>query len=325
MPSARGRTHEGSGIGLALVYELARLHHGEVRVDSALGQGSCFTVVIPLGQAHLPSDRMAVTPTRFSLAQGATAFVEEALGWLPEASGAEERPAKPAQDQVARVGDPAAGPRPCIVLADDNTDMRDYVRRLLQPLYDVIAVADGQHALRATMEHLPDLVVTDVMMPDLDGFALLQALRGDPRTAVIPVIMLSARAGEEARVEGLAAGADDYLIKPFSARELLARVVGTLALSRIRREVNEALRDSEERFRHMADNAPVMVWVTAPDGSCSFISRSWFEFTGQMPDTALGFGWVDVVHPDDREYARATFVAANEKQAPFRLEYPHPG
>ena len=117
-------------------------------------------------------------------------------------------------------------------MADDNADMRDYVRRLLNANYQVIAVADGQQALQATVQDKPDLVLTDAMMPNLDGFGLLKALRENPGTAFIPVIMLSARAGEESRVEGLEAGADDYLIKPFSARELLARVSGALALPR---------------------------------------------------------------------------------------------
>src|SRR5262249_27327841 len=118
--------------------------------------------------------------------------------------------------------------RPTILLADDNADMRDYVRRLLAERYDVVAVTDGEQALAAAAARPVDLVLTDVMMPNVDGFGLLAQLRAEPRTATVPVIMLSARAGEEARVEGLGAGADDYLIKPFSARELIARVGGTL-------------------------------------------------------------------------------------------------
>jgi PAS domain S-box-containing protein len=121
-------------------------------------------------------------------------------------------------------------------LADDNADMRDYVRRLLADDYEVVAVADGAAALEAAVERRPDLILTDVMMPRLDGFELLGRLRENPRTASIPVIMVSARAGEEARVEGLAAGADDYMIKPFSAKELVARVSGTLAVAGARRE-----------------------------------------------------------------------------------------
>lgn len=113
---------------------------------------------------------------------------------------------------------PAIGSRPRIVWADDNADLRDYVQRLLGERYAVEAVADGEAALAAVRRSLPDLVLSDVMMPRLDGIGLLRALRADERTRTVPVILLSARAGEEARVEGLEMGADDYLVKPFSAR-----------------------------------------------------------------------------------------------------------
>ena len=130
--------------------------------------------------------------------------------------------------------------RPRILLADDNADMRNYVRRLLSGRYEVEAVADGEAALAAARAERPDLVLTDVMMPRLDGFGLLRELRSDPQTATIPVIMLSARAGEEARVEGIQSGADDYLVKPFSARELQARVSAHIELARARREAAAA-------------------------------------------------------------------------------------
>jgi len=137
----------------------------------------------------------------------------------------------------------------------------------------------------------------------------------------VPIILLSARAGEEARVEGLAAGADDYIVKPFNARELLAQIAATLKAAKVRREAEQALRESEARFRQMADNAPVMVRVTERDGSCTFLSQSWYDFTGQTPETGLGLGWLDAVHPDDRGAAHDTFVAANAKREAFRLEY----
>jgi signal transduction histidine kinase len=233
----RGRTHEGTGIGLALVLELVRLHGGTVGAESVFGEGSTFTVTLPFGKAHLPADRVSAPRPSTSAALGAAApgaspFVEEALRWLPD--GGEEGETFPVPTDRARADRPKAR----ILLADDNADMRDYVRRLLSADYEVFPVANGEEALRAAVEQKPDLVISDVMMPRLDGFGLLLALRADARTAGIPVIMLSARAGEEARVEGLEAGADDYLTKPFSARELLARVGGTLALARARQEAD---------------------------------------------------------------------------------------
>jgi PAS domain S-box-containing protein len=139
-------------------------------------------------------------------------------------------------------------PKPTILLADDNSDMREYVQRLLSQRFNVVPAADGIAALEAARREKPDMILTDVMMPRLDGFGLLREVRADRSLATLPVIMLSARAGEEARAEGLSAGADDYLIKPFTARELMARVGGTLAVARARREAAE--REAELRAEH---------------------------------------------------------------------------
>ncbi len=218
----RARTHEGSGIGLALTHEVVRLHGGEITVSSRYGVGSTFTVRIPAGSAHLPQDRLAAGPGPATTSRGAAAFVEEASRWLVEN------------------GEPAVastGSRDRILVADDNADMRDYLRQLLRD-WHVETVVNGAEALARARTSPPNLIVTDVMMPELDGFALLSALRADPRTSAIPVLMLSARSGEEARVSGLAAGADDYVVKPFSARELIARVKSLLALTEARREAD---------------------------------------------------------------------------------------
>ena len=255
---ARGRTHEGTGIGLALVQDLVQLHGGSVRVESTPGQGSTFRVVLPTGTAHLPADRVGSLRTLASTAAGASPYVEEALRWLPEAS---PLPHPPRDAAAGQEGAPAplllAPPRPPlphtagassgrarILWADDNADMRDYVRRLLSTRYEVEAVADGEQALAAAYARRPDLLLADVMMPQRGGFAVLRALRTHPELRTLPVILLSARAGEEARIEGLEAGADAYLIKPFSARELLAYVEAHLELGRLRVHVEQVVRES---------------------------------------------------------------------------------
>jgi signal transduction histidine kinase len=229
---ARARTHEGTGIGLALVQELVKLHAGRVEVASVPGRGTTFTVALRKGKAHLPADRIGTGRAAASTALTAIHYLDESLSWLPPGAG-------PA------VG--ADGDRPRVVLADDNADMRDYVRRLLGDRYEVEAVTDGEAALAAVRRRLPDLVLTDVMMPRLDGFGLLRELRADPDTRDVPVIVLSARAGEESRVEGMEAGADDYLVKPFTAKELLAHVSAHLQMARLRREATERLRDADHR------------------------------------------------------------------------------
>lgn len=231
---ARARTYEGTGIGLALVQELAGLHSGSVRVESEVERGSTFTVAIPLGKDHLPADRVGATRTFTSTGLKGEVYVEETLRWLPAEVTAREQRAE-VQTPLA-AAPPATAQSALILLADDNADMRDYVTHLLSPQYRVEAVANGLAALAAARENVPDLVLSDVMMPGLDGFELLRQLRAEQQTREVPVILLSARAGEEARVEGLAAGADDYLVKPFSARELLARVETHLRMSQVHRE-----------------------------------------------------------------------------------------
>jgi signal transduction histidine kinase len=220
----RARTHEGSGIGLALTQELVHLHGGEVTVASEVGRGTEFNVRLPFGHAHLPADRIASHVPRTDAAAPAATFTDDAWLGLLDVAGDEG-----GNDQA-----PSDGPEgETILVADDNADMRQYLVRLLRERWDVRAVHDGVAALEAVRARRPALILTDVMMPRLDGFGLIRALRAQPDTRSIPVIMLSARAGEEARVEGIEAGADDYLVKPFSARELVARVATRLELQRI--------------------------------------------------------------------------------------------
>jgi PAS domain S-box-containing protein len=298
---AQGRSIEGSGIGLSLVQELVRLHSGTVKVTSILGQGSCFTVSIPTGYAHLPQDRVSLTQTPVTpMVSEASAYVEEALRWLPEEVEEQGRPCglgepvrswglvplpssretRPQgwlpkwsnwrgfpQEQllssrgVREKDDSKVSPLTSsarIFLVDDNADMRQYVKRLLiSNHYDVQAVPDGVAALAAIRQNRPDLVLSDVMMPGLDGFGLLRELRSNLETRDIPIILLSARAGEESCVEGLEAGADDYLIKPFSARELLARVESNIKMSRLRRETAQremVLRGEAQTARNQTRN-----------------------------------------------------------------------
>jgi PAS domain S-box-containing protein len=313
---ARGRSHEGSGIGLALVRELAGFHGGTVRVTSTVGQGSTFTVAIPAGAAHLPAERIGAERELGLTATTAAAFVDEATHWIgaPARIEGDGTPVRPASvEPFARV-----------LLAEDNADMRSYIRRLLEPHYEVEAVPDGIVALAAARGRLPDLVITDVMMPGLDGIGLLRALRADPQTQGVPVVMLSARAGESSRVEAIEQGSDDYLVKPFSARELLARVGARLELARLRRQVareTERLRDSETRFRTMADTAPVIIWTATMSGWCDYINATWQRLTGQSLEQAQGSGWLDAIHPDDRPRVAEKYVTAVAAREPFTTEY----
>jgi signal transduction histidine kinase len=215
----RARTQEGSGIGLALVAELTRLHGGSVRAESTLGGGSVFTVELP---AERGSERGESSSARRP--QHAASYVGEALRWAAPEPEEPATPSRPEED--AR-----------ILVADDNADMREYLRRVLGVRWWVETAADGKAALASARARPPDVVVCDVMMPELDGFGVLRALREDAATRDVRVVMLSARAGEEAQVDGLRAGADDYVVKPFGARELVARVATQVELSRARRRL----------------------------------------------------------------------------------------
>ena len=215
---SRGRTHEGTGIGLALVQELVKLHGGAIAVTSSVDEGSTFKVKIPLRKSHLPPDKVLKRRTLASTAASHSAFIEEALRWLPgtpsgdanESSSKEDR--LKTQQASALTGDARHSKKARILWADDNADMRAYVSRLLSSHFDVETVADGEAALRAAVASPPDLILSDIMMPKLNGFGLLQSLRSDPHLREIPITLLSARAGEESKIEGIAAGADDYLV-----------------------------------------------------------------------------------------------------------------
>ena len=314
---AKGRTYEGSGIGLALVQELVRLHGGNVTVESEYGSGSTFRVRIPAGAGHLPQQQIGGVRTQTSTALTAQPFVEEALRWLPGVSQVPD-----AIIDVALPADRSAVPaaqRPLILLADDNADMREYLARILSAHYRIETVTDGEAALRAVARRLPCLLLSDVMMPRMDGVQLLTRLRADPRTAALPVILLSAKAGEEAKVEALGAGADDYIVKPFTARELLARVDAHLKIASVRGEIVETLRESEERYR---------AFVTATSDIVYRMSADWSEMRNLQGKEFIrdtndpNRSWLETyIHPDDQPQVLFAINEAICTKTPFEFEH----
>ncbi|HYG95385.1 MAG TPA: SpoIIE family protein phosphatase, partial [Nocardioides sp.] len=298
VPQARSRSHEGSGIGLALVAEVVALHGGEVTVDSKPGSGSSFEVLIPFGRDHLPPEQVvAATGARLAdrLVEG---FVTETQQFVGAAGPVADEPAPP-------------GDRARVLVVDDNGDVRQYVARVLAAEFDVETAVDGRDALERAAARLPDLVLTDVMMPRLDGFGLLAELRADPATMTVPVVMLSARGGEEATVVGLDAGADDYLVKPFAARELLARVRANLELDRNRR-----IRAELERGRELLEQAQRLAHVGSWSMDLStgrldaspellrLVERSHSELEGAGHPGFLA----DLAHPDERQFIRTVLL-----------------
>ncbi len=279
-----GRSFEGTGIGLALVHELVALHGGTIRVSSVEGQGSTFAVAIPRSNglaAAAPGVLAEAGETLATPTQRAAQWLpgSETPSWTAQArgdAGAQHPLAWPAPARAA-AGD---APRSRILIADDNADMRAYLIHLLQSRWEVEAVGDGEAALAAARARPPDLVLSDVMMPRLDGLGLLRELRADPQTSTIPVVLLSARAGEEAVLSGLDTGADDYLVKPFSARELMARVRTQLEMARARRVAVEAA----ERERGQA-----MLRFLADASSALAESLDYATTLGRVAELAVPF------------------------------------
>jgi len=288
--NAQGRTQEGTGIGLALVHELVKLHHGSISAQSTAGHGTTFRIHIPFGTQHLPTDRISARPLQPLSTRSTQTFVEEALRWLPGARN------KTSAMQVSRPPDEdrrfasTFGSR--IIIADDNADMRDYLYELLAPRYEIEIAMDGQHALELASRQAPALIVSDVMMPRLDGFALIKAVRNNEKLRDIPVILLSARAGEESRIEGLDAGADDYLVKPFSSRELLARVGALLELTRMRAE-------NEQRLSLALSSIQDQFFMVDAESRYTLVNQRVIEMVGRPREELIGRSLFDVF-PDIR-------------------------
>jgi PAS domain S-box-containing protein len=282
---ARRRTHEGSGIGLALVHELLAMHGGKITVQSHVGKGTTFTISLPYGSRHLPRERVRPEAEQIVPGTARKAFVQEALSWLP---------GHPVDDTGSRedleAADALSAPllitssKPRVLLVDDNRDMREYVRRLLNSRFEVTTAENGRQALEKVNQQIPALVLSDVMMPEMDGLQLLAALRENPATSSVPVVLLSARAGEESLIEGMMSGADDYVVKPFTARELLARVEAHIKIASFRREALETekrlqseLRASErEQLRLLAvmDQSTDFIGLADMEGRVLYVNKS---------------------------------------------------
>ncbi|ORX79348.1 hypothetical protein K493DRAFT_293359 [Basidiobolus meristosporus CBS 931.73] len=340
----KGRSHEGTGIGLALTQELAKLHGGTVGVTSEFGADSyffsTFTVHIPLGCSHLSQDRLIETsevndnevevdmPSRYG-----RSFVEEARNWLPSSDEDSTEYHSNTSSTDSNAGGSITFPvvsRGCrVLLADDNVDMRKYIKSILEKWWRVTEAEDGEQAYQMAIADPPDLIVSDVMMPNLDGYGLLKLLRTQPLTKFVPLILLSAQAGEEARVDGLSAGADDYLVKPFSAKELVARVHTHLELGKLRVELERMVKErtkeliaSEARYKTLTKLSPVGIFRTDLEGNVTYTNDKWWSISGhnrEMDPSAADF--MSSIHPDDFEFVSRTWKESQRAQTGSAVEF----
>jgi signal transduction histidine kinase/CheY-like chemotaxis protein len=272
---ATGRSIEGTGIGLALVQELVKIHGGKITVESEEGSGSRFTVSIPTGTSHLNTAQLGHRPGHTAISARADAYVNEAMRWIGEGNNPDASTTSLTADGEASIAPEREimAARNRVLVADDNADMRQYLQRLLKEFWEVETVSNGAEALTAIHRRKPDLVLSDVMMPVMDGMSLVRSIREDPNIASVPVILLSARAGEEAQVDGLDMGADDYLIKPFSARELVARVSAALKVARLREASEALIREERARLLEVLHPAPAFfALLQGPDHIISLVN-----------------------------------------------------
>ncbi|WVQ95095.1 hypothetical protein IAU59_002189 [Kwoniella sp. CBS 9459] len=313
------RSHEGTGIGLALIKELIKLHGGTMSIESNTAEesldgahGSTFVVRIPLGSSHLPPDALESGPmVKSSQANYGQGMVDEAMQWTRNRmSSAESISDETLSDNTVgetnSSGSKSLDPstlyfkkEDVILLVDDSFDTRRYMKSIFAPYCTIVEASDGLDALKLCKKKIPDLIISDVMMPNLDGYGLLSGLKEFKATSIIPIIMLTARGGDEATVDGLLAGADDYLAKPFNSRELIARAHMQLQLGKKRRALEAAFDERTVELSALTEYSPVGIFRANEYGAVEFSNSAWHEMSGYPVDQPPN-RWIEYIHDDHK-------------------------
>jgi signal transduction histidine kinase/class 3 adenylate cyclase len=256
------REFEGTGIGLSIVKEYVDLHRGTIEVESEMNLGTSFVIAIPLGKEHFSSDEITGHKILDMIEAGEEFDEEDAI----------RDPAVTPEEWIIRDEPETMTPvlsedAETILIVEDNQDMRSYIRQVLQPFFYLEEAADGEEGLRKARELKPDLILSDVMMPKMDGYEMIRALAADPRTVDIPIIVLTAKASEDMKIEGLREGAHDFLSKPFNPKELLARISNLIRLLRKEKEVDRLNRHMREQLLKRYLPPPLIEQILAGETS----------------------------------------------------------
>ena len=272
-----GRTYEGTGIGLSLIKELVLMHSGSISVESKLHEGSTFIVKIPFGKDHIPAHQLSHTE-KYADSIDSGIYIEE-IDSLFQTNSLKNHAVEEAN---------TGKKLPRVMVVDDNADMREHIRSVLAKKFKVIAAFNGMDALHKIRKALPDLILTDIMMPVMDGIRLLKEIKSNKETAHIPVIFLTARAGEESKIEGWETGADDYMVKPFSSRELIARVSTNIRNGKIRKEGAKML---EQVFK----NSPIEFSILSGNPLCyTVVNDACLKSWGKTQKDVINKRWQEV-------------------------------
>ncbi|MBV9962738.1 MAG: PAS domain S-box protein [Parafilimonas sp.] len=303
-----GRTYEGTGIGLSLIKELVQLHKGTVSVRSQEGKGSCFSVKLPFGKEHLPEDQIGFVQTEIESSLP-NIYIDETTSLLDDAQ------AKSFSD--INDNEPLTINKPPILVVDDNADMRRHIKSVLQKQYRIITAANGLDALIKIKSEKPLLVLSDIMMPVMDGIELIKQIKNDQQTAQLPVILLTARAGEESRVEGFETGADDYLVKPFAANELIARVKAQIHIAKMRAAV-------EEKLRSFLMQAPAAIAIVeGPEFRFTVANQRYQKLFARTKEQLIGYTIKEAFPEVEEQNFYGIFTNVLESAEPFMAhEFP---
>ncbi|KAG8828010.1 hypothetical protein FRC19_010518 [Serendipita sp. 401] len=312
---ATSRSHEGTGIGLSLTKQFVHLHAGTIHVSSitpsegSSDHGSTFTATFPLGKDHLPASQLVYDAPSSKKQSYAKGIVAEAARWRQ--TGDSMTPSDSDESYSSLDGhryfDLSFDPEDLVLLVDDNQDMLEYIKGIFGRYCHVRIANNGQVALEMARRFSPQLIISDVMMPILDGFGLVAAVKADPLLQAIPIILLSARAGDSNRAEGILCGADDYIPKPFSSRELLARANLQIQLGKRKRDMEYRFQERTKEVQILTDLSPVGLFRVDNEGNMLQCNDRFRELSGL--GLARESQWLDFVHQD---YHSQVGVALNE-------------